>query len=75
MPGLDRITRNPSVQAEIFGFAAANGWVFTHDLDFGALLAALRANRPSVVQVRCRDVLAVGPVDSSAIVFDFFRSE
>jgi predicted nuclease of predicted toxin-antitoxin system len=29
---------------EIFDFAAANGWiVFTHDLDFGILLASLRA--------------------------------
>lgn len=31
--------------------------VFTHDLDFGALLALTRANGPSVVQVRAHDVL------------------
>jgi predicted nuclease of predicted toxin-antitoxin system len=29
--------------------------VFTHDLDFGALLAATGASEPSVVQLRCED--------------------
>ena len=31
--------------------------VFTHDLDFGALLALTRASGPSVIQVRSHDVL------------------
>ncbi len=31
--------------------------VFTHDLDFGTLLALTRANGPSVIQVRTQDVL------------------
>jgi predicted nuclease of predicted toxin-antitoxin system len=31
--------------------------VFTHDLDFGTLLALARAAGPSVVQVRAQDVL------------------
>lgn len=30
--------------------------VLTHDLDFGAMLAATKATRPSVVQVRTQDV-------------------
>ena len=30
--------------------------VFTHDLDFGILLAHSRAGRPSVIQVRAQDV-------------------
>lgn len=30
--------------------------VLTHDLDFGAILAATRATGPSVVQVRTQDV-------------------
>ena len=30
--------------------------VFTHDLDFGVLLAVTRAESPSVVQVRTQDV-------------------
>jgi len=33
--------------------------VFTHDLDFGTLLAATQANTPSVIQVRTQDVLPV----------------
>ena len=31
--------------------------IFTHDLDFGALLAATHAEGPSVIQVRAQDVL------------------
>ena len=42
---------------EIMRFALKRGWtVFTNDLDFGALLAHTRAGRPSVFQVRARDV-------------------
>lgn len=38
--------------------------VFTHDLDFGALLAMTRASGPSVLQVRTQDVLpgSIGPI-------------
>jgi predicted nuclease of predicted toxin-antitoxin system len=32
-------------------------WVFTNDLDFGALLAQAGAHGPSVVQIRTQDVL------------------
>ena len=37
--------------------------VFTHDLDFSALLAATEATGPSVIQARTQDVLpnAIGP--------------
>ena len=39
-------------------WAQANGYVvFTHDLDFSALLAATQASSPSVIQVRTQDVL------------------
>jgi len=54
----------------ILDFAATNGWaVLTHDLDFGALLAASRTKTPSVVQVRCQDVLpsAIGDIVLGAI--------
>jgi len=59
-----------AADSEIFDFAAANGWiVFTHDLDFGMLLAALRTNGPSVIQVRTQDVLptAIGEIVLRAI--------
>jgi predicted nuclease of predicted toxin-antitoxin system len=39
-------------------WARANGrLVFTHDMDFGALLAATRANGPSVLQVRVKNTM------------------
>ncbi|MEW6103486.1 MAG: DUF5615 family PIN-like protein [bacterium] len=42
----------------IMKWACENGYVvFTHDLDFGALLATTRAQGPSVIQVRTQDVL------------------
>lgn len=42
----------------IMEWASTNGYiVFTHDLDFGALLAATQASSPSVIQVRTQDVL------------------
>jgi predicted nuclease of predicted toxin-antitoxin system len=49
---------------EIMSFAAANGFVvLTHDLDFGAILAATNGFGPSVVQIRSMDVSpgAIGP--------------
>jgi predicted nuclease of predicted toxin-antitoxin system len=43
---------------EIMAWAQANGYtVFTHDLDFGMLLAVTRARGPSVIQIRGQDVL------------------
>jgi predicted nuclease of predicted toxin-antitoxin system len=42
----------------IMDWARANGFVvFTHDLDFGALLATTHADQPSVIQVRIQDVM------------------
>jgi predicted nuclease of predicted toxin-antitoxin system len=39
--------------AEIMDFAKANDFiVITHDLDFGAILAATQFDKPSVVQIR-----------------------
>jgi len=47
--------------ADIVDWARANDYiVFTHDLDFGSLLAATRAERPSVIQVRTQDVMPAG---------------
>lgn len=44
--------------AVIMAWAAANQHiVFTHDLDFGTLLALTHANGPSVIQLRTRNVL------------------
>lgn len=42
----------------LLAWAAANDHVvFTHDLDFGSLLAASGASGPSVIQIRTQDTL------------------
>jgi predicted nuclease of predicted toxin-antitoxin system len=42
----------------IMDWAHVNGYVvFTHDLDFGTLLAVTHASGPSVIQVRTQDVM------------------
>jgi len=43
---------------EIMDWARSNGYVvFTHDLDFGTMLALTHATGPSVIQVRGQNVL------------------
>src|SRR5947199_6908810 len=47
-----------ATDATIMAWALANGYaVFTHDLDFGTLLALTHAGGPSVLQVRGQNVL------------------
>ncbi|NLZ06265.1 MAG: DUF5615 family PIN-like protein [Phycisphaerae bacterium] len=46
-----------ATDATVMDYARAHGYVvFTHDLDFGAMLAATGAETPSVIQVRMQDV-------------------
>jgi len=43
--------------SEIMAYARMNNYVvLTHDLDFGAILAATHGEKPSVVQIRAEDV-------------------
>jgi predicted nuclease of predicted toxin-antitoxin system len=43
----------------IMAYAKAQGYiVFTHDLDFGAILAATQTRAPSVIQIRAQDVMS-----------------
>ena len=54
----------------IMDYAKENGYIiFTHDLDFGALLAVTRAAGPSVIQIRTQNVLpeAIGSLVVRAI--------
>jgi predicted nuclease of predicted toxin-antitoxin system len=56
--------------AVIMAWALANGHVaFTHDLDFGTMLALTHATGPSVLQVRGQNVLPedLGPVVIAAL--------
>ncbi|HXS68857.1 MAG TPA: DUF5615 family PIN-like protein [Candidatus Polarisedimenticolia bacterium] len=62
---------NPrATDAEIMAWAEQNRRVvFTHDLDFGTLLALTQAKGPSVIQVRTQDVapLAIGKLVINAL--------
>lgn len=50
--------RADAPDSEIMEYAAAHGYVvMTHDLDFGAMLAAGGLAMPSVIQIRVQDVL------------------
>jgi predicted nuclease of predicted toxin-antitoxin system len=54
----------------IMAWALTNGYVvFTHDLDFGTMLALTHAIGPSVLQVRGQDVLPedMGPMVIAAL--------
>jgi predicted nuclease of predicted toxin-antitoxin system len=48
---------------------ASGSVIFTHDLDFGMLLAMRGSGGPSVIQIRTQDVLpaAVGPLVVNAL--------
>ena len=44
----------------IMDFAREHGYiVFTHDLDFGTILAATQAEAPSVIQIRTQNITPV----------------
>jgi predicted nuclease of predicted toxin-antitoxin system len=46
-----------ALDAEIMAYAREHGYVvLTHDLDFGAILAATQGAGPSVVQIRAEEV-------------------
>ena len=56
---------------EIMKWALDHGFiVFTHDLDFGSILAATNAAAPSVIQVRTQNVM---PESIGIIVVDAVR--
>ena len=48
---------NNAPDSEIMAYAGVHDYVvLTHDLDFGAILAATHGEKPSVVQIRAEDV-------------------
>jgi predicted nuclease of predicted toxin-antitoxin system len=51
------VGRVDAPDAEIMAYAKANNYtVFTHDLDFSAILATTNSDKPSVIQIRTGDI-------------------
>jgi predicted nuclease of predicted toxin-antitoxin system len=60
----------------ILDWARTNGHiVFTHDLDFGRLLALTRATGPSVIQIRTEDILPESISNLVVTVLKRYESE
>jgi predicted nuclease of predicted toxin-antitoxin system len=51
---------------EVMEYARSNGFIiFTHDLDFGTMLALTRSENPSIIQLRSQNIF---PQDISKII-------
>jgi len=60
---------------EIFHWAIKNDCVvFTHDLDFGTLLATNKTNCPSVIQIRTQDVTPLKQIKTLISVLSQFAT-
>jgi len=65
-----RVGSSQAKDWQIMEYAIVHGFiVFTHDLDFGTILAATQANFPSVLQVRTQETLvnSIGDLVIAAI--------
>lgn len=52
-----KLGANNAPDSEIMAYANTHNYVvLTHDLDFGAILAATHGEKPSVVQIRAEDI-------------------
>ncbi len=62
--------------AVIMAYAMEHGYaIFTHDLDFSAILAATRTRAPSVIQIRTQDVLSPAFRQLAITTMQRFQSE
>jgi predicted nuclease of predicted toxin-antitoxin system len=65
-----------ALDTTIMEYARSHGAaVFTSDLDFSAILAATRASRPSVIQIRAADTRPEGIIDRVAASLIQLQSE
>jgi predicted nuclease of predicted toxin-antitoxin system len=63
-----------SLDKEILAWAAINSYVvFTHDLDFGTLLAANKTTCPSVIQIRTQDVSPAALLTTVTLAIEQFK--
>ena len=53
-----KLGNSKASDSEIFNYARTNGFIiFTHDLDFSAMLAHSNSDGPSVIQIRNQNIL------------------
>jgi predicted nuclease of predicted toxin-antitoxin system len=65
-----------ATDAEILSWALTNNYVvFTHDLDFGAILASSKTNAPSVVQLRVQDPVPQVAAELLARILKTYRED
>lgn len=61
---------------EIMNYARENGYtVFTHDLDFGAMIALTQATSPSILQVRAQDILPKSIGNTVVTILQKYKTE
>ena len=70
------IGKPDALDEEIIRYARENGYVvFTHDLDFGAMLALTQAESPSVLQVRAQDILPTSIGQAVITILQKYKEE
>jgi predicted nuclease of predicted toxin-antitoxin system len=70
------IGADDALDSEIFAYARNRNYVvFTHDLDFGDILAATGAASPSVIQLRSEDTAPEAMISLFVDAIDQFQSE
>lgn len=71
-----QVGRANAPDGELFEWARDKGCViFTHDLDFGAMLALTRAESPSVFQIRTEDVSPTSLASRAIVLLKRFQTE
>jgi predicted nuclease of predicted toxin-antitoxin system len=64
-----------ALDSEIVEYARANEYIiFTHDLDFGTILALTQSSGPSVIQVRAQDILPLNLAKTVLSILQEHRS-
>jgi predicted nuclease of predicted toxin-antitoxin system len=65
-----------ALDSEIFEYAIRNDYVvFTHDLDFGIMLALTKSSKPSVIQVRTQNMYSKWFISEILAVLKEFKDE
>lgn len=61
---------------EIMRYARENDFaVFTHDLDFGAMIALTQATSPSILQIRAQDILPKNVANLVVTILQKYKNE